>query len=251
MIRLPSYEEIRFRDPPLRRVLCQIKFPTILSLADGGALLGSFQEAIREHYPFLQQLQQFSVTISGAESSAPRAMSQGAWQFADPARQWTITLAPDALTLETERYSSFEDLSVQIGLALRALVEHVRPGYSTRVGLRYINEIAVNAPDMEDWSKLLNEHWRSILDAGIVGDSVAHWIQNLRLQLEDGTFNVNVGFIPDEAARVIIDLDYFDESQVALSVEDTMAKLDRWHEVIHNMFRWSISGEMLARLEAK
>lgn len=249
MLQLPDYEEIRFKNAPIKRVLCQAKFPTIIALAEEGPLVGRFQEFIREQYPFLQQVQQFSIAIVGGES--PRASSQRAWQFADANKRWTVTLAPDALTVEAENYSSFDDLSAQIGLALRALAQEVRPGYCTRLGLRYINEIPADENQTGAWSNVLNEHWRSILDAGIIGDSVTHWLQNLRLQLEDGTFNVNVGFVSDEPARVVIDLDYFDESQTELNADDTMAKLDRWHAVIHNMFRWTISEDMLGRLEAE
>lgn len=251
VLRLPNYEEIRFRNAPVSRVICQAKFPLVLSLAEGGQLLARFQEAIRDRYPFLQQLQQISIAFSGPEPVAPKATSQGAWQFGDADRRWTITLAPDALTLETERYSSFEDLSEQMRLAVEALVQEIRPGFSTRLGLRYINEIKVASADLAEWTGILNAHWRSILDSGVIEGGVTHWLQNLRLGMDDGTFNVNVGLIPDERQpRVLIDLDYFDETQAAMDVEATMSRLDRWHERIHSMFRWTISDEMLARLEA-
>ncbi|TAK69852.1 MAG: TIGR04255 family protein [Dehalococcoidia bacterium] len=251
MLRLPDYEEIRFRNPPLRRVVCQAKFPLVLSLSDGGQLLARFQESIRDRYPFLQQLQQISVTFAGPEVAPPKATSQAAWQFADAEKRWTITLAPDALTLETERYSSFDDLGDQMRLALDALVQHIRPGFATRLGLRYVNEIEVASAELTAWTGVLNEHWRSILDSGVVEGAITHWLQNLRLETGDGTLNVNVGLIPDERQpRVVIDLDYFDETQAVMDLETTMSRLGRWHEHIHSMFRWSISDEMLARLEA-
>lgn len=249
MLRLPAYEEIRFRTPPLRHVLCQIKYPTILALASGtGPLLVAFQEAIRERYPFLQQLQQISIAL-GPESALPRA--QNAWQFADAERRWTVALAPDALTLETENYSSFDDLAEQASVVLSALVENVHPGFYTRLGLRYINEIRLEDANVAIWRTLLREPWRAIFDAGIVDDGVIHWLQNLRLQVEDGVFNINVGFAqPEDPPRVIIDLDRYDESQAPLGAADTiLARLNAWHEQIHSLFRWSISDELLATLE--
>jgi len=249
MVTLPHYDEIHFVNPPVRQVICQVRFPSIVALAAEGALLAAFQEAIRERYPFLQQVQQISIAISPGESPVPRATTQNTWQFADANRRWAVTLAPDALTLETSKYSSFADLSDQMAIALTALVDHVRPGYYTRLGIRYVNEIPTAEQDTANWSKVLNTHWRAILDAGVIAGDVDHWLQNVRVQVQDGTFNINVGYLAQEPSRVVIDLDCFAEVQSELHVGEIMDRFTEWHDLIHNMFRWSISDDMLQTLE--
>jgi len=65
---IPAVEHEAFAKPPLKAMLGQIRFPTVLKIADLGAL-GGLQEAIRDTWPEFAQEQQLSVVVGPGDLS--------------------------------------------------------------------------------------------------------------------------------------------------------------------------------------
>ena len=135
----PPPPEVPLSDPPLERVIAQVRFPLIASL-EKREFIASFQEAIRTSYPVLRPEEGRSVVLGSQGMVDTR--SNTLWRFNEAKGAWRVTLAPDFLALETTEYTSRDDFMKRLTLVLEALKEHVDPQVLDRLGVRYIDRVS-------------------------------------------------------------------------------------------------------------
>lgn len=120
-----------------------MKFPEILSIAKT-EFIADFQENIRAEYP-LQHLDQQPVlelkNFNVAESLVPH------WRFLCKANSWRISLTTNFVSLETRAYESRLDFTQRFDTIVRALSKSIKPGLTTRIGVRYVDRI--HGPQLE------------------------------------------------------------------------------------------------------
>lgn len=136
-------ERCIYRKNQLAEVICQLRFPEILSISE--KVPAQFQEMIRDEFP---------VYTSRKENPAPRLTgtpgnlqleNQPAtinYQFssADGARR--VNLTSKFISLACNRYKSWEEFAAMLDKPLAAFIQVYRPAYFERVGLRYVNFIS-------------------------------------------------------------------------------------------------------------
>jgi uncharacterized protein (TIGR04255 family) len=245
---LPEAEYEVFPRPPLKAMLGQVRFPTILRIADLGAL-GGFQDAIREEWPQFAQEQQLGVLVG--PQGLQEASSTRAFRFTSQGGTWSALLTPDALTLEaglaSGAYTSYDEFRERFAHVWTALVEHFRPAGMVQQGLRYVDHIERQlAP--ADWATLINPELLGPLTKSF-STGVAHAVSDLRFQREDGLLAFKHGLIPagpTNAFGYLLDFDYFTQAQDEdTSVDTIMTRFDRYHEVIYAFFRWCVTEQAL------
>jgi uncharacterized protein (TIGR04255 family) len=140
--------EVPLAHAPLVRVLSQIRFPTILAIADA-ATVAPFQERVRAAYPLTdkQVIQRVAVALTGSPAAV---QSEGIWRFQDLEKHWRVSLAPSFLALETVAYTSRSDFLNRMTTLIGALEQTINPRVSQRIGLRYIDRIEGAAFDQVD-----------------------------------------------------------------------------------------------------
>ena len=101
---------VMYKNNPLAQVLCQLKFPVILSINENSP--ATFQDLIRDSYPIfskgIEQQQQVSFELPGdGLFPLPKIIQSEAlntYAFSSEDGDWTITLTNTALSLSANNY---------------------------------------------------------------------------------------------------------------------------------------------------
>ena len=254
----PPPPEVPLTDPPLVRVIAQVRFPLIASL-EKREFIASFQEAIREFYPVLRPEEGRSVVLGSQGVVDTR--SNTLWRFNEARGAWRVTLAPDFLALETTKYTSREDFMERLRLVLEALKEHVDPQVLDRLGVRYIDR--VSGENVSALPQLVRPEVAGILGSplsahaqhavsenmfilpGNAGQITARWgLLAPRSTIDPGALDAI-----DEPSW-ILDTDAFQPSQTGsrrLDVDSVVEQARGFAERIYSIFRWAVTNEFLRR----
>jgi uncharacterized protein (TIGR04255 family) len=236
----------RLQNAPLKAVICQVRFPRQLELA--AAELRPIQRGLAERYPVLEEEVAAELTIEASPSPqaffAP-ARQQTIYRFRDLAQEWTATIGPEAISLETTSYAGLRDLLTRwaelVSLAQEALTLRAQ----SRLGLRYVNELpcpGTTRPQLEGWVReeliaLIGAHPRRTNDlARLVSQAQFH-------QPEGAMCNIRHGFAPDpeDAGRTLflLDLDYFREEVAEFELDHQIRMLASFNEGARELFEWT------------
>lgn len=245
--------EVPLRNAPLVRVIAQVRFPSILSVATR-EFVAPFQEAVRSTYPVLreEETQTFHFAPGGISPAKP----QTAWRFSDIDGHWRLSLTSEFLTLETTKYSSRSDFLKRLRGVVQALAEHVQPSQIDRLGLRYIDRITGAA--VEDIEALVRAEVVGI-HGTIPPHHVVHALSETLFDLPTARVLARWGCIPpggtvDPSAieplqekSWVLDLDMFSTVTTTFSVDEVLTQAHRYSERIYAIFRWAVTNEFLRR----
>ena len=255
----PPPPEVPLTDPPLVRVIAQVRFPVIASL-EKREFIGSFQEAIRGVYPVLRPEESRGVVLG--PQGVIDARSNTSWRFTEASGPWRVTLAPDFLALDTTRYSSRDDFMRRLEVVLQALKDHVDPKVVDRLGVRYIDRVS-GEQDLTDLPKLVRPEVAGILGSPLAKHARHAISENVFVLPEDeGQVTVRWGLLPAQSTvdpggldpidepSWILDTDAFQSFPAGtreLSVNSVVEQARGFAERIYSIFRWAVTDELLRR----
>lgn len=254
----PPPTEVPLTDPPLVRVIAQVRFPLIASL-EKREFIAPFQEAIRGSYPVLRPEESRGV-VFGPQGVAD-ARSNTSWRFMEASGAWRVTLAPDFIALDTTRYSSRDDFMRRLEVVLQALKDHVDPKVVDRLGVRYIDR--VSGEHLTDLPQLFRPEVAGILGSPLAEHAHQAISENVLVLPEDeGQVTVRWGLLPAQSTvdpggldpidepSWILDTDAFQSFPARgreLSVSSVVAKARGFAERNYSVFRWAVTDEFLRR----
>jgi uncharacterized protein (TIGR04255 family) len=257
----PAPAEKRLPRAPLERVIAQVRFPTILKI-DDQSVVSNFQELIRADYPRLQELRNQAVRIEMGVGDAPKAISTTTiiWQFSDAPNVWRVSLAREALTIESESYTSRQDLLARLEIVLKAMAEVFRPSLVERIGVRYVDRIV--GPQFETFETLL--------DTRFLGSSFVKLKSHLQYSLNEAMFTIEEGELllrwgvmptnmtPDPGAisplpnpSFVLDIDVSSKSQREFVIDALVPSFRSLAERAYSVFRFAVTEEFLKIYGAK
>ncbi len=255
---LPQYEPERLSQSPLSLVVAQIRFPPVLSIQTDEKSLASFQDRLRDRYPYLSIGQQIGINI-GPQGVEQQTASGKIYQFADVDREWIVSLTVDSVALEARRYTDYDDFSERLMRLMAAVKDVYRIEVRQRLGLRYINEIRhPNASAISDWVPLIRRELLGLASNSDMASSISSSMQELSLSLRDGGLTIRHGHFPegttvaplpgdapkDQGAFYLLDLDAFDEQGRDLD-NHTLDELFRsYNHTMFQIFRWLVQDEL-------
>lgn len=237
---------------PLTCVLAQVRFPRILSIAQE-ATVAPFQEAIRDKYPELAEetIQSFKM---GNDGPVGMPTTTTLWRFQDDAGKWRITLTAEFVALETREYGSREEFIENLRVVTTALKETIKPSKSTRIGVRYIDQLRgeaferlqelIEAPFLGAWTTDMGRSVSSMT-------TKAHW------PIREGKLNAQWGMVPadktidENLAPVInepswiLDFDAFDDQASGFDPAQIGEKADALCARVGAVFRSIVTDEFL------
>lgn len=195
VLQFATEPNVAFDRPPLRAVLCQLRYPPIYALLGESGVAG-FQEGVRDKYPRPSRLDASQLQLApGAVQTLTRAPT---WRFTDEDNNWRVSIGVDFVALETRRrYKSFAEFTGRLEELLAVLDLTVHPDSATRVGLRKLNE-------MKHPSVFQTSDWRLLLRDSLVGlqgdpelPGFRYGMETVELQDEDdGTLAIRHGTAP-------------------------------------------------------
>lgn len=240
---LPEYPPERFPRSPLIYVVCQLQFHELLSVSKEPI---EFQERVRDGFPQLERMHQWELRVDGDQSSARNTI----WKFSSRDQRDTLSLRTTSLALESRGYRDFPSFLAKLTPALQAMRDTYRLEQYTRVGLRYINEVARPFRDGQrpDWRSWLNSELLPAFalrdDLGGYGGS-AHSVTMIR---DNGTctlrYGINRGQLDSkDGEALVLDIDY--STRTAVESEFVADLLRSYNDWIYRLFRWSMGDALL------
>ena len=150
----------QYRNAPTHEVICQLRFPTILSINTTEP--ADFQEAIRADFPLYSRRQDVTppkVTLTnGNVSKVEQQPAVINYTFLSEDNRWKINLTKDFISLSTLQYTSWEEFARHLDKPLAAFIKLYKPAYFQRVGLRYVNIFSRSKLGLEGikWADLIS-----------------------------------------------------------------------------------------------
>lgn len=251
---IPSSERIVFQRHPIREVICQLRYPTILRLKTEPP--AEFQERVQEDYPDYEEVVE---TVPGQLGEVLRQAglvpkTETNHRFWNEERTRSITVSTDFIALSNKDYRGWSAFLGEILQAQQALQQVYRPSSYKRVGLRYINVINRHEFGVEE------EPWRELLNPellGIAGSEVADDLQQtqsestIRLQeIDEAYVTLRHGIILEDSGTSVflVDSDFYTTAQCKEA--DLEQILNSFHEHAGNLVRWWYADRFRAVLGA-
>lgn len=144
----------------LREVICQLRFPTILSI--NHVEPADFQETIRDAFPqYVRQSETPMPKIAAFGSQNARLEQQPPitnYHFLSADKKWKLNLTRDFISLSTLQYTNWEEFARHLDRPLAAFIQLYKPAYFQRVGLRYFNAFSRQNLGLEHmpWNSLFS-----------------------------------------------------------------------------------------------
>lgn len=243
----PPSPRVVYSRVPLVQVICQLRFPSLLSIESKPPV--EFQEQVRSHFPLLEKVAS-PLPVDLPPELVQMIRAQGSpisYQFLTEDRASTVTLTPESVALSTSKYTQWECFRDQLRVPLAALNGIYQPSFFLRIGLRYQNAIDRTRLGLQDtpWSKLLRQE--------ILGELALPQFEVNLEQLANRAFRVR---IPDGSGSMLmrhglgnlqgspeicymIDADFFTEQRT--EVANATRTLDHFNTMAGRAFRWCIT----------
>ena len=252
-------ERYLYRKPQLVEVICQLRFPTILSISARDP--ADFQEAIRQEFPQYKRIQEQSqpkVTGTPGNLRVEEGERVTNYQFLSADGKWKVNLTNTFVALATPAYTKWEDFAAKLDLVLAQFIPIYRPAYFERVGLRFINVISRRALGLQDVP------FRDLIQPGFLGllgeedvreESFARSGQDIemaisggcRLKMHAGPGLLQRGKVKDDEVKFILDNDVFMNGK--LPVNQCAPALQTVHIQADRIFAGAITDQLHEALE--
>lgn len=230
---------------PLKLVICQLRFPELLGLADSD--VRPLQIALREDYPLTEVESAAEITLT-PEGLRPTGKTSRVYRFRDDSRAWTVTLTTTTLALETSAYHDFADFALQWRGVAAAALDAFEIGTQERLGLRYVNELATGEATVDELAALVRPELLGVVGAHDQAHDVVSSMHELRFSRADGAATFRHGLIrrPDGSAFYALDFDFYDDEPHELALEEQIETLASWNHRIYELFQWAVQPEAFA-----
>lgn len=231
-----------FSNTPLRTVVAQVRFPHIYQLEEPASVAG-FQRTLSERYPLaLARDQLLSLGPGGVQPEGSR------YRFASEDESWLVALTPDWVSIETTSYDRFEGFSERIREVINHLSGEFSPPHTTRIGLRYINELPATEGE---WRHYVHTAVQGLDGDEAISDQLVQSLHNMVLDREGHGLQVHYGLLPpvnEQPQRYVLDLDAYSTQRVDFELEAMLDCFGLLKETCWSFFRGSITDSLIAEL---
>jgi uncharacterized protein (TIGR04255 family) len=246
-------EQPRLNNLPLRIALCQVRFQRLFGLS--GAEVRPLARALHAEYPKATddqvQTVQFGLSPEGVLAPA-EGQTMTAYRFTSADGRWRATLTQEWLSLESEGYAGFKDFAARWHLVLSETRKVLDIPEETRLGLRYVNEIAVG----EDSSP---KRLRSLLSAEVLGplqldpdaEALLRSWQEIRFKHGEGGCTMQHGYVQNTKQEwvYVLDFDGFREGTREIDEMEQLQALADLNHRIFSLFQSSVTPEAFESFE--
>lgn len=252
-------DRVVYAKPQLLEVICQLRFPTILSISAKEP--AEFQELIRSAFPrYSRNIEKVPPKVIGQPGNMkfeeqPDVIN---YQFVSGDGKWKVNLTNSFIALATPAYTKWEDFAAKLDEVLAQFISVYKPAFFERIGLRYINAISRKALDLEGtpFADLIEPGYLGLMAEEDVQEQSFVRIQqegemNLaggcRLKLHCGPGVVKRNNVEDKEIKFILDNDIFMMSKVEMKY--ATAALNTIHTHADRVFRGAITKELHEAME--
>jgi uncharacterized protein (TIGR04255 family) len=252
-------QEIPLPSAPLVTVLCQVRFPEIISIQQK-TFVAAFQERIRADYPIVRNEQIKTVAVNELGMTVA---DDGVWRFVDAERGWRLSLMSSSISLETRKYVSRADFINRFGNIIEAVHATIMPTHVTRLGVRYVDRVLLeNGISMDE---MLRPEMLGI-SGGSIRNGIEHMVSEVMCKVKEGKMLARWGILPAggthdpdamppvEKSSWFLDLDTFTDYQASpISFDSGMIRASAFELATraYCFFRWAVTPQFLATFGGK
>ena len=250
----PAPAEVSLRRAPLARVIAQLRFPPVLMIGSTEAI-PPLQERLRGEYPgFRRQEGQAVMVELTADGPSFNVQPTILWRFTDADEDWIVTLAVDALTLETRRYTSRSDLLARLDRLMDVLQTTFAPAAVQRVAVRYVTRV-----EGEGYARIHDLVRTDLLGLALppLRDDVRQAISEAVMCADEGDVLLRWGVTPPggsidpavlpplDAPSWVIDIDVSDVRAAAFDRQQLSETFNALAARAYAVFRYVVTNEFL------
>ncbi len=239
--KFPVFDHIHLENPPLREVICQVRFPPILRI--GEKLPIDFQDRVRGRFPQFGTQQTVNIEgIEGLEGKPPIPnISSAVYKFINEQGTAEISLGVSFFALSTTKYAGWASFADGLRFAIQAVEETYQPSTATRVGLRYADYLNAQSTGITDFQDVVRMVRPELTKAFMMSDfPVSEGLA--RIVSEDGNQRLSIifGIVNEEPLlrSFVLDFDLFTETPSPFNSENLTRVCDEFHATLYNAFRW-------------
>lgn len=233
----------------LSNVIVRVDFPNNLSIDDKlpPEVIKSILKSFPKSEPKKLLGKEFKIKSENSMTFETNELRRTEWNFFGKNREKLLVLAPNALVITYKEYSSFEVLKDEFIDIINKIFENFKDVQVNRIGLRFINEIELNKPNLE-WALYVEEKLLSIFDIYADKSKIARGFSNLVINYGDMMLSFNYGMhnpdMPAPIKRQIFILDYDAYYEGFLELNDLETNLVKFHNEIEKMFETNIKPDL-------
>ena len=240
---------------PIREVICQVRFPTILEISVKPP--ATFQNLVRHNYPMFEDGRPDLDAIQGlpdeiaklVEGLPPTKPTVPEYRFSTVDQDQAIAFSQDFLAFTSVTYDKWENFSAGFQYAEAAFKETYDPAFYSRVGLRYQDVVDRAELGLEEytWGKLFNPEFAGFLGSDSIGEAVEETRTKVLIRLSGvpGVVRIQHGFAKrtsDDHTVYSIDADFFTTDRT--EIDHVGQTLDIFNRCAGDFFRWAISDTL-------
>ena len=247
------YDRYQYAKSPLVEVICQLRFPTILSI--GANEPAAFQDAVRREFPRYasRQEQLPPKLVRKGNSTALQAQKPITnYSFISEDGRWRLNLTQNFIALSTLAYQRWEDFAAQLDRPLAQFIQIYQPNFFQRIGLRYVNAVSRQRLGLTDvlWDDLIQDQYIGILGQPDVEESeIAKCTLDVETPLVGGyrmKLHAGPGLLgggkTDKEPKFILDEDFSTSGE--LSADSVPEKLEQMHRFAVCLFQGAITKQL-------
>lgn len=254
---LSGKNRIQYEKNQIVEVICQLRFPTILSIDTKEP--ADFQDTVREAFP-RYVLQVEKLPNAGGEQSVKNHT------FISADGMYKLSLTRGFIAISTVRYTNWTDFAGWLDEPLGHFISVYRPAYFERIGLRYVNGFSREKLGLAPcrWSELISPQYLGTLALGDTDESkVSKSSLDLEMKLDDRCglkLHAGPGFIKrnirtgsgiqavqEKEARFIFDQDVYSGGNIKL--QSAAEVLDAIHAHADRVFSGAITDKLHEAME--
>ena len=252
-------ERVQYRKPQLLEVICQLRFPAILSISAREP--AEFQDMIRGSYPqYTRNVEKLPPKVSGQPGNMKLEEQPAVvnYQFLSADGRWKVNMTNSFIALATPAYTVWEDFAQRLDEVLACFIKVYKPAYFERIGLRYINAFSRKALGLEDtpFAELIEPGYLGLMGeedvnerafARITQEAELALSGGCKLKLHCGPGMIKRNNVEDKEVRFILDNDIFMPGKVEM--KHSAGALNTVHTHADRVFRGAITGMLHQAME--
>jgi len=254
------YDRYHYARSPLVEVICQLRFPAILSIGANDPV--DFQEAIRQEFPRFNKVKERPAPKMTMVDGAPKMVQP------DPITNYTfvsedglckLNLTQNFIALSTLRYQRWEDFAQRLDRPLAQFIQIYNPTFFERVGLRYVNAFSRRFLGLEGtpWSDLIQPAFLGVMAEPDVDEAkIGSCSLNVSMALEDDCHmkvHAGPGLLgggkKDPEVKFILDNDFSSAGNIA--PDQVASGLEDLHYHAVRLFRGALTSELHTAMGAE
>ena len=252
-------ERVQYRKPQLLEVICQLRFPAILSISAREP--AEFQDLIRSSYPqYTRNIEKLppKVVVQGGNRTLEEQPDVINYQFLSADGRWKVNMTNTFIALATPAYTVWEDFAQRLDEVLASFIKVYKPAYFERIGLRYINAFSRKALGLEDtpFAELIEPGYLGLMGdedvnerafARITQEAELSLPGGCKLKLHCGPGMIKRNNVEDKEVRFILDNDVFMPGKVEM--KHSAGALTTVHTHADRAFRGAITDTLHQAME--